>query len=121
MKNVNTDHSENDYIESSKVKSVMSKMKSNSCFHDLAATFRAMSDPTRVKIIFALCQEKKLCVSDIASIIDSSKSATSHHLRTLRNMKLVKYNKVGKIAFYSLDDIHINNLFEEGLRHVEEK
>jgi DNA-binding transcriptional ArsR family regulator len=36
-------------------------------------------------------------------------------------MKLVKYNKVGKIAFYSLDDIHINNLFEEGLRHVEEK
>ncbi|NLA49766.1 MAG: helix-turn-helix transcriptional regulator [Bacteroidales bacterium] len=95
-------------------------MKSERCFHDLAETFRAMSDPTRVKIIFALCQEKELCVSDIASVIASSNSATSHHLRTLRNMKLVKYNKVGKNAFYSLDDIHINNLFEEGLRHVEE-
>jgi DNA-binding transcriptional ArsR family regulator len=121
MKARKTDQHKNEYIESSKVKSVMSRMKSDRCFQDLAETFRAMSDPTRVKIIFALCQEKELCVSDIASIIASSKSAISHHLRTLRNMKLVKYNKVGKIAFYSLDDIHINNLFEEGLRHVEEK
>lgn len=121
MQDKKPDHTEDEYIESSKVKSVMSRMKSDRCFHDMAETFRAMSDPTRVKIIFALCEEKELCVSDIASIIASSKSATSHHLRTLRNMKLVKYNKVGKIAFYSLDDIHINNLFEEGLRHVEEK
>ncbi len=115
------DTSDSEYIEEQKVRSVMNKMKSEKFFHYLAETFRAMSDPTRTKIIFALCQEKELCVSDIASIIGTSNSAISHHLKTLRNMKLVRYNKVGKIAYYSLDDIHINNLFAEGLRHVEEQ
>jgi ArsR family transcriptional regulator len=108
-------------IEQGKVKSVKRKMKSERFFHSLAETFKAMSDPTRTKIIYSLCQEKELCVHDIAAIIGSTNSAISHQLRTLRNMKLVKYNKVGKIAYYSLDDIHINNLFAEGLRHVEEE
>jgi len=109
------------FIEKAKVKSVMKKMKTERFYHDLAETFKAMSDPTRTKIIYALCQENELCVHDLAAIIGSTNSAISHQLRTLRNMKLVKYNKVGKAAFYSLDDIHINNLFAEGLRHVEEK
>jgi DNA-binding transcriptional ArsR family regulator len=108
-------------IEKEKVISVKKKMKTERFFHYMAETFRAMSDPTRAKIIFALCQEKELCVRDIAAIIETSNSAISHQLRTLRNMKLVKYNKVGKVTYYSLDDIHINNLFAEGLRHVEEK
>lgn len=108
-------------IETEKVKSVRSKMKSEQFFHYLAETFRAMSDPTRTKIIFALCLENELCVRDIAAIIGTSNSAISHQLRTLRNMKLVKYNRIGKVTYYSLDDNHINNLFAEGLRHVEEK
>lgn len=109
------------FIEKDKVRSVKKKMKPENFFHALAETFKAMSDPTRSKIIYALCLENELCVHDIALIVGSSNSAISHQLRTLRNMKLVKYNKVGKIAFYSLDDIHINNLFAEGMRHVEEK
>ena len=109
------------FIEKDKVKALKKKMKSEAFFHHLAETFKAMSDPTRTKIIYALCQEKELCVHDIAAIVGTTNSAISHQLRTLRNMKLVKYNKVGKIAYYSLDDIHINNLFAEGLRHVEEK
>jgi DNA-binding transcriptional ArsR family regulator len=109
------------FIEKEKVRSVKKKMKTERFFHYLAETFKAMSDPTRTKIIYALCQENELCVHDLAVIIGTSNSAISHQLRTLRNMKLVKYNKVGKAAFYSLDDIHINNLFAEGLRHVEEK
>ncbi len=108
-------------IEKEKVRSVKRKMKKERFFHYLAETFRALSDPTRTKIIFALCQEKELCVRDLAAIIETTNSAISHQLRTLRNMKLVKYNKVGRIAYYSLDDIHINNLFAEGLRHVEAK
>lgn len=108
-------------IEKDKVVSVKDKMKSERFFHYLAETFSAMSDPTRTKIIFALCQEKELCVCDIAAIIGTTNSSISHHLRTLRNMKLVKYNKVGKLTYYSLDDIHINNLFAEGLRHVEDE
>jgi len=107
-------------VESEKVSSVKTKMKPENFFHYLAETFKALSDPTRTKIIYALCQEDKLCVRDIALIIGTTDSAISHHLRSLRNMKLVKYNKVGKTIFYSLDDLHINNLFAEGLRHVEE-
>ena len=108
-------------VEKDKVQSVMRSMKTERFFHYLAETFKAMSDPTRTKIIFALCQERELCVRDIAAIIGTTNSAISHQLRTLRNMKLVQYNKVGRVTFYSLDDIHINNLFAEGLRHVEEK
>ena len=108
-------------IEKAKVRSVTGKMKIERFYHDLAETFKAMSDPTRTKIIYALCQEEELCVHDIAMIIGTTNSAISHQLRTLRNMKLVRYNKVGKITYYSLDDLHINNLFAEGIRHVEEK
>lgn len=121
MKKKKPGSAETVFIEGNKVKSVRRKMKSEKFFHYLAETFRAMSDPTRIKIIFSLCQENELCVSDIASIIGTSNSAISHQLRTLRNMRLVKYNKVGKVTYYSLDDIHINNLIAEGLRHVEEK
>ena len=108
-------------IEENKVRSVLNRMESESFFHDLAETFSAMSDTTRVKIIYSLCLENELCVRDIAAIIGTSDSAISHQLRTLRNMKLVRYNKVGKMIYYSLDDIHINNLVAEGLRHVDEK
>ncbi len=121
MNKKKSDTTEITCIEKEKVRSVRKKMKSERFYHSLAETFKAMSDPTRAKIIFALCQENELCVHDIAAIIGTTNSAISHQLRILRNMKLVKYNKVGKVAYYSLDDIHINNLFAEGLRHVEEK
>jgi ArsR family transcriptional regulator len=121
MRKRNSDTSEISCIEKEKVRSVKEKMKTERFFHYLAETFRAMSDPTRTKIIYALSQENELCVHDIAAIIGTTNSAISHQLRTLRNMKLVKYNKVGRVTYYSLDDIHINNLFAEGLRHVEEK
>jgi len=117
----NSNISEISCVEKEKVILVKKKMKSENFFHSLAETFKAMSDPTRTKIIFALCLEDELCVHDIAAIIETTDSAISHQLRILRNMKLVKYNKVGKVSYYSLDDIHINNLFAEGLRHVEEK
>jgi len=121
MKKKKSDTPSITFIEKEKVKSVKKKMKSERFFHYLAETFRAMSDPTRTKIIYALCQENELCVHDMAAIIGTTNSAISHQLRTLRNMKLVKYNKVGRVTYYALDDIHINNLFAEGLRHVEEK
>ena len=108
-------------IEKDKVDSVRAQMKPDKVFLYLSETFKALSDPTRTKIIFALCNENELCVRDIALIIGSSDSAVSHQLRILRNMKLVKYSKAGKVTFYSLDDKHINNLFAEGLRHVEEE
>ena len=107
-------------VENGKVNSVISSMKPESFFHHLAETFKALSDPTRTKIIYSLSLEERLCVRDLAVITGTTDSAISHHLRSLRNMGLVKYEKAGKIIYYSLDDIHINNLFAEGVRHVEE-
>lgn len=106
------------YIDKKKTSSVKKKMKSEEAMQRLSETFKVLGDTTRTKIIFALSQEE-LCVCDIANLLNATKSAVSHQLRILRNMKLVKYRKDGKMAFYSLDDDHIKNLFDEGLRHVE--
>ena len=95
-------------------------MKSETTIERLSETFKALSDKTRVKLLFALSIQE-LCVCEIADLLETTKSAISHQLRILRNMRLVKYRKDGKMAFYSLDDKHITNLFAEGLKHVEEK
>lgn len=108
------------YVSKQKVNSVKKALKPNEVFVNLAQTFKVLGDLTRTKIIFALAKEE-LCVCDIATLLGISQSATSHQLRVLRNMNLVKYRKEGRIAYYSLDDDHIKNLFDEGLRHVEEK
>ncbi|ACL70982.1 ArsR/SmtB family transcription factor [Halothermothrix orenii] len=86
----------------------------------LAELFKTMSDPTRVKIIYAL-RERELCVCDISELLNMSPSAVSHQLRVLRNMNLVKYRKEGRSVFYSLDDDHVLTLFSQGLEHVLEE
>jgi len=86
----------------------------------LSETFKALGDPTRIRILHALAQEE-LCVCDLAEVLEMTHSAVSHQLRTLRNMRLVKYRKEGKMVFYSLDDDHIINLFNQGLAHVRHK
>ena len=83
----------------------------------LAETFKALADPTRLKIIYVL-SKSSLCVCDIANLLDMTQSAISHHLRLLRNLKLVKFRKEGKMVIYSLDDEHVLELFEQGLDHV---
>ncbi len=83
----------------------------------LAEVFKVLGDPTRIKIIFALsCFE--LCVCDIAETVGMTQSAVSHQLRLMRNMKLVKYRKEGKSVYYSLDDDHILQLFNQGMEHI---
>jgi len=86
----------------------------------LSETFKVLGDNTRTKIAHLLSQEE-LCVCDLANILGLSVSTVSHHLRVLRNLKLVKYRKQGKIVFYSLDDEHIFNLISEGIKHVTER
>lgn len=84
---------------------------------DLTDTFKALSDPTRLRVICAL-QNNELCVGDIALMLKISDSLVSHQLRILRNLKLVIFRKEGKASHYSLDDQHINSLIKEGLLHV---
>jgi len=117
MRKVKEEVCEIAFVDEKKVSSVKKKMSSDVIIHHLAETFKVLGDPTRTKIIFALSQEE-LCVCDIANLLVTTKSTVSHQLRILRNMKLVKYRKEGKMVFYSLDDDHIKNLFDEGLRHV---
>jgi ArsR family transcriptional regulator, lead/cadmium/zinc/bismuth-responsive transcriptional repressor len=85
----------------------------------LAETFKALGDPTRVRILDAL-STGELCVCDLAALLGSSESAVSHQLRLLRNLRLVRSRRAGRMVFYALDDHHIIRLFEEGLRHVQE-
>jgi len=108
-----------DFFNPERVRSVQKMMKPDRTMQALAETFKVLGDLTRVKIIFALSRQE-LCVCDLANLLGLSKSAVSHQLRLLRNMRLVKYRKDGKMVYYSLDDQHIKNLFDEGLRHVEE-
>jgi ArsR family transcriptional regulator, lead/cadmium/zinc/bismuth-responsive transcriptional repressor len=83
----------------------------------LAATFQALADPTRVKIIYSLLHQE-LCTCDLAAIADISESAVSQHLRVLRRLRLIKSRRDGKIVYHSLDDDHIDTLLAVCLEHV---
>ena len=83
----------------------------------LAELFSAFSDPSRLRIISALASNE-LNVNALAELVGLSKSATSHQLRVLRQMRLVATNKVGRQVFYRLDDEHIKALYLHGLDHI---
>lgn len=85
----------------------------------LAETFRALGDPTRVRILDALSQSE-LCVCEIASVVGMSESAVSHQLRLLRSLRIVRSRRQGRMVSYALDDHHITHLFAQARRHVEE-
>ena len=108
------------WIDKQKISNVKKKMESVATIERLSETFKVLGDKTRVKILFALLIQE-LCVCEIAELLETTKSAISHQLRILRNTRLVKYRKEGKMVFYSLGDNHIINLFAEELEHVKEK
>lgn len=114
-----TDVCEIYYVNEAHVRSARQALSPEKEVGLLAEVFRTLGDPTRVKILQALSVEE-LCVCDLAKLLGISESATSHQLRVLRSQKLVRYRKEGKMAFYSLDDAHIDSLMKEALRHVRE-
>ncbi len=83
----------------------------------LAALFKALADPTRVRLISALA-DTELCVSDLTAVLGMEQSAVSHQLRTLREWRLVKRRRAGRLIYYSLDDEHVRDLLMRGLAHV---
>jgi ArsR family transcriptional regulator, lead/cadmium/zinc/bismuth-responsive transcriptional repressor len=85
----------------------------------LADTFRILGDPTRVRIVDVLAVGE-LCVCEIADRVGISESAVSHQLRLMRGMRLVRGRREGRCVYYMLDDQHIVDLFQQGLRHVTE-
>jgi DNA-binding transcriptional ArsR family regulator len=85
----------------------------------LTEIFRVLGDPTRVRILDALSRAE-LCVGDLAAQLSLTESAVSHQLRLLRNTRIVRSRRDGRMMFYALDDRHVLSLFRQGLRHVEE-
>ncbi|MDR1101260.1 MAG: metalloregulator ArsR/SmtB family transcription factor [Clostridiales bacterium] len=85
----------------------------------VAELFRALNDPTRLKIINALLLAE-MCVCDIASLLNMTQPAVSHHLKVLRQTNLVTYRRKGKIVYYALSDEHVRNVFYQGLLHASE-
>ncbi|MEA3488984.1 MAG: metalloregulator ArsR/SmtB family transcription factor [Candidatus Omnitrophota bacterium] len=99
---------------------IIKEMKSQEVIDKLARTFSVFGDQTRIRIILALTKEE-LCVAELSILLGMSHSAISHQMRALKDLDLVRCRKEGRRAYYSLNDIHIENLFKEGLKHVLEK
>jgi len=85
----------------------------------LAQTYKVLGDPTRLRIVMALVSGE-MCVCDMAAFLDITESAVSHQLRRLRDMALIKNRREGQMLFYSLDDDHVADLLNVGLKHVRE-
>ena len=83
----------------------------------VAEIFKALADPTRVRILHAL-SHAELCVGDLAAVLGMTESAVSHQLRLLRSLRVVRARREGKQVFYALDDEHVTRLFQLSLEHL---
>jgi ArsR family transcriptional regulator len=102
------------------VKRVQEKMPLEENLYDLAELFKVFGDTTRIKILWAL-DEAEMCVCDIAVLLKMTQSAISHQLRLLKQADLVKSRREGKIVYYSLEDEHVRQIFDQGLIHISEE
>ncbi|BAQ09571.1 arsr family transcriptional regulator [Bacillus sp. OxB-1] len=83
----------------------------------VSQTFKALSDPTRIRILNLLCSEEH-SVNDIAETLNLSQSSVSHQLRFLKNLRLVKFRREGTTLYYSEDDHHVMNLLKQAIDHA---
>lgn len=85
----------------------------------LSDFFRVFGDSSRLKLMYYL-SKRELCVADLTALAGMQQPSVSHQLKILRLNRLVKYRKVGTTVFYSLDDSHVQSVFEVALEHVNE-
>ena len=109
-----------DVIHGDIVNIVRNKMPDEGNLCDLSELFKVFGDSTRIKILWAL-DESEMCVCDIAYLLNMTQSAISHQLRVLKEARLVKYRKEGKVVYYSLDDEHVKQIFDQGITHIKEQ
>lgn len=91
-----------------------------STLYDLADLFKVFGDSTRLRILCVL-MDREICVADLADSLEMTQSAISHQLRILKQNKLVKPRREGKLVYYSLDDDHVRSILETGREHIEEE
>src|SRR3990172_11059391 len=104
-------------VDSEKVTQGKPLLLPDGAYGVMAESFRALADTSRVKIVHTLLQQE-LCVCDLAAVVGISESATSQHLRVLRNLRLVKTRRNGRMVYYTVDDDHIRVLMGVCLRHL---
>ena len=106
-------------LHQTQVEQAMKNITDSVTLQSLTDIFKALSEQSRLKIVTALAT-CELCVCDLAAVSGSSESAVSHQLRILRNLKIVRYRREGKIVFYRLDDDHVKSLISQSIQHVQE-
>jgi len=109
-----------DMIHEDVVNEVRAKMPQEETLYDLAELFKVFGDSTRIKILWAL-DESEMCVCDIAVLLNMTQSAISHQLRVLKQANLVRSRREGKVVYYSLNDDHVKQIFDQGLSHINEE
>ena len=102
------------------IESVKDAMPQEEDMFEVAELFKAFGDLTRARIICALT-ESELCVTDLTEILEMNQSAISHQLRILKQARLVKTRRDGKVRYYSLADEHIQEIFKVAFEHVMEE
>ena len=106
-------------IHEDTILNVRSEMVSDDKLDKMSALFKVFGDSTRISILAALnCNE--ICAGDLAVLLNMTKSAVSHQLKVLRENNLVKFEKKGKHAYYSLADDHVKEILDVALEHINE-
>lgn len=101
------------------VRKVSEQMPSELALNGLADFFKLFSDKTRVGILWALSLSE-MCVCDLSMLLKMKQPAISQHLKNLRQMRIVRTRREGKVIYYSLDDDHIRTVLNTGLWHIDE-
>jgi len=99
---------------------VRASMPPQDKLQELSQLFKVFGDPTRLKICSALFKSE-MCVCDMATLFNMTQSAISHQLSVLKQARLVNYRKDGKVVYYGLDDQHIQQIFDQGYLHIQER
>lgn len=107
-------------IHENKVKESKKNMLKLKTITDMSNFFKILGEPTRIKILNTL-DNNEMCVCDIANVLNMTKSTISHQLNILRINNIVKYKKVGKEVYYTLDDEHVKEVFEIASSHIGHK
>jgi DNA-binding transcriptional ArsR family regulator len=86
---------------------------------DLSRIFKALADPSRLRLLYALTHEE-MCVCDISALLEITESAVSHQLRLLRTLQIVANRREGTVLYYRLKDHHVSELIALALEHLRE-
>jgi ArsR family transcriptional regulator len=101
------------------IHSVQQKLPDQVALYELADIFKLFGDSTRISILWAL-SESEMCVCDLCALLKMKQPAISHQLKNLKQSRVVKTRRDGKIVYYSLDDEHIRRLLNLGMEHIQE-